>query len=80
MLRWLLQPSATLPVLSKAHDGLGNLRRAGVAGPSGDTVHAGFRAAAQTLRPQIRQAIGTLGNLSTIHVVGHSWWIRVAPE
>lgn len=57
---------------TSACDWLSNLRMAGVAGPSGYTVHAGFWAAAQTLLPQIRQAIKTLGDLSTIHVVGHS--------
>lgn len=57
---------------TSACDWLSNLRMAGVTGPSGYTVHAGFWAAAQTLLPQIRQAIKTLGTLSTIHVVGHS--------
>ena len=57
---------------TSACDWLTNLRMAGVSGPSGFTVHAGFWAAAQTLLPQIRQAIRAQGDLSTIHVVGHS--------
>jgi pimeloyl-ACP methyl ester carboxylesterase len=57
---------------TSAYDWLSNLRMAGVRGPSGYTVHAGFWAAAQTLLPQIRQAIREQRDVSTIHVVGHS--------
>jgi len=57
---------------TSAYDWLSNLRMGGVTGPSGYTVHAGFWAAAQTLLPQIRQAIGSAANVSTIHIVGHS--------
>lgn len=57
---------------TSAYDWLSNLRMGGVTGPSGYTVHAGFWAAAQSLLPQIRQAIGSPAGVSTIHLVGHS--------
>ena len=57
---------------TSAYDWITNLRMAGVTGPSGYTVHAGFWAAAQALLPQIRQALKTQGDVSTIHLVGHS--------
>ena len=57
---------------TSAYDWLSNLRMGGVTGPSGYPVHAGFWAAAQSLLPQIRQAIGSPAEVSTVHVVGHS--------
>lgn len=54
------------------YDWLSNLRMAGVTGPSGYTVHAGFWAAAQSLLPQIRQVIRGQRDVSAVHVVGHS--------
>lgn len=56
---------------SSAHDWMTNMRMAGVSGPGGYTVHAGFWNLASGLLPQIQ---GTLRgrNPSLIHVVGHS--------
>jgi pimeloyl-ACP methyl ester carboxylesterase len=56
---------------TSACDWITNARMAGVRGPSGYTVHAGFWAAAQSLLPQIRQELRGR-NPSTIHIVGHS--------
>ena len=54
-----------------AYDWLTNLRFAGVNGPSGYLVHAGFWRGAQSVLPQItRQLRGR--NPSALHVVGHS--------
>ena len=56
---------------TSAYDWLTNLRFAGVIGPSGYIVHAGFWRGAQSVLPQIRQQLRGR-NPSTLHVVGHS--------
>lgn len=57
---------------TSACDWITNARMAGVRGPSGFPVHAGFWAAAQSLLPQVRSELRSRRDVSTIHVVGHS--------
>jgi pimeloyl-ACP methyl ester carboxylesterase len=57
---------------TSACDWITNARMAGVRGPSGFPVHAGFWAAAQSLLPQVRRELRSRRDVSTIHVVGHS--------
>jgi triacylglycerol lipase len=56
---------------TSACDWITNARMAGVSGPNGFSVHAGFWAAAQSLLPQIRNTLRGR-DVSTIHIVGHS--------
>lgn len=57
---------------TSACDWITNARMAGVRGPSGFPVHAGFWAAAQSLLSQVRRELRSRRDVSTIHVVGHS--------
>lgn len=57
---------------TSACDWITNARMAGVRGPSGFSVHAGFWAAARSLLPQIRDELRGHHDISTIHIVGHS--------
>ncbi|MGB5937838.1 MAG: lipase family protein [Rhodanobacter sp.] len=57
---------------TSACDWITNARMAGVRGPSGFPVHAGFWAAAQSLLPQVRRELRSRRDVSIIHVVGHS--------
>ena len=56
---------------SSADDWLTNFRMAGVSGPGGYSVHAGFWNLAAGLIPQIQQALQGR-NPALIHIVGHS--------
>jgi len=57
---------------TSACDWITNARMAGVRGPSGFCVHAGFWAAARSLLPQVRDELRSHRDISTIHIVGHS--------
>jgi triacylglycerol lipase len=57
---------------TSACDWITNARMAGVRGPSGFSVHAGFWAAARSLLPQVRDELRVHHDISTIHIVGHS--------
>lgn len=57
---------------TSACDWITNARMAGVQGPSGFCVHAGFWAAARSLLPQVRDELRSHRDISTIHIVGHS--------
>jgi triacylglycerol lipase len=57
---------------TSACDWITNARMAGVRGPSGFSVHAGFWAAARSLLPQVRDELRSHRDISTIHIVGHS--------